>query len=391
MTRNFNNRTLAASQQVYGWLLRAYPPAHRAEYGPAMAQLFRDQSRDAWSEAQDWGMIKLWLRVLPDLVDTSIRERIATLNKRKTMNDKLTSLTRDRTTPTAIFVRVFVVVFLITLLIASAITFILPESYASTCRILVRQIQNATNAPSYDPYSTQTQLEIINSEAVLAPAIDKLNLNVAWGKKYFNGQTLKTSETVEILKGRLGLAPIGNTMIMAITVYSDDRNEAAMIANAVAESYRIFVESDIRDRAQRVEKDYPLANLRTQITALQKKVEDLRQQCNVSKDASGPQSAQEQPYWDAKQDLMNCEEAFKKQFDGLQKARVSEVTRPGAISNIAVIETATPGRAPVRPNKPLNIFLGAVAGGFLGLVAGGLSALVSSKLGNRGRKTIAST
>jgi hypothetical protein len=35
------------SEKIYRRLLRAYPKAHRAEYGPAMAQLFRDQCRDA--------------------------------------------------------------------------------------------------------------------------------------------------------------------------------------------------------------------------------------------------------------------------------------------------------------------------------------------------------
>src|ERR1035441_8636210 len=88
MSKKTNNRALAVSQKVYGWLLRAYPPAHREEYGPAMAQLFRDQGRDAWSESRGWGMIKLWLRVLPDLVNTSITERLAALNPRKSMSDK---------------------------------------------------------------------------------------------------------------------------------------------------------------------------------------------------------------------------------------------------------------------------------------------------------------
>jgi hypothetical protein len=37
MTKNFNNRPLTFSQKVYGWLLRAYPPAHREAYGPPIA------------------------------------------------------------------------------------------------------------------------------------------------------------------------------------------------------------------------------------------------------------------------------------------------------------------------------------------------------------------
>src|ERR1019366_5810571 len=107
MSKKTNNRALAVSKKVYGWLLRAYPPAHREEYGPAMAQLFRDQGRDAWNESQGWGVTKLWLRVLPDLVKTSIIERFAALNKRKSMSDKMTALIQPRTA----FLKVFTIVF----------------------------------------------------------------------------------------------------------------------------------------------------------------------------------------------------------------------------------------------------------------------------------------
>ena len=96
MTRYFNSRALVVSQKIYGQLLRAYPKAHRAEYGPAMAQLFRDQYRDAWDDSHGWGVAKLWLRVLPDLVKTSIIERLAAINKRKSMSDKMTALIQPR-------------------------------------------------------------------------------------------------------------------------------------------------------------------------------------------------------------------------------------------------------------------------------------------------------
>src|SRR5665213_4444675 len=152
MLNHFNNRTLTVSQKVYDWLLRAYPPTHREEYGPAMAQLFRDHCRDAWGEARGWGVAKLWLRVLPDLVKTSFIERLAALNERKSMSDKLTTLIQPRT----IFLKVFVVAFLIIFCTTVAVTFLLPESYASTARIKVEN--------GYDPYFLQATFEIIQSQ-----------------------------------------------------------------------------------------------------------------------------------------------------------------------------------------------------------------------------------
>lgn len=192
---------------------------------------------------------------------------------------------------------VFVTVFLITMIIATAITFILPESYASTARIKVEKEAIAgTNGMAYDPYFIQTEFEVIQSQVVLEPVIAKLNLNVEWGKKYFNGETLKTSEAVEILKGRLSLAPVRGTKLIAITVYSDDRNEAAIIANAVAESYQ----------------EYALAKL--------------------------PANA------------------------------------------VQIVDHAEPGRYPVKPNKTLNIALGALFGIILGGATAALVGLLKSRL-----------
>jgi hypothetical protein len=123
------------SRAVYERLLLAYPRAHRDQFGAAMAQLFRDQCRDAWAEARTWGLLKLWLRVLPDLACTSILERLAALKERKTMNEKLASLTGFRITPATTFFWIFTLVFLAVFIVSVAITFILPESYASTARL----------------------------------------------------------------------------------------------------------------------------------------------------------------------------------------------------------------------------------------------------------------
>jgi hypothetical protein len=97
--------------RLFQRLLAAYPRQHRREYGPAMAQLFRDQCRDAWGEGREQALIWLWLRVLPDLVKTSVVEHISTLNERKTMLDRMSTLLRPRSAPWIVFVAVFAVVY----------------------------------------------------------------------------------------------------------------------------------------------------------------------------------------------------------------------------------------------------------------------------------------
>jgi hypothetical protein len=203
MQKNFDSRTLAVSQKIYTRLLLVYPKAHRMEYGSAMAQLFRDQCRDAWNESQNRGVMKLWLRVLPDLVKTSLIERLAALNKRKSMSDKMTTLIQPR----AVFLKVFAVVFLLILCTTVAITFLLPESYASTACIKVEMDKPVPSASSYDPYFLQTTFEIIQTQTVLGPVIDKLHLNTIWGKKYNGGKPLEADETMQLLKERISLTP----------------------------------------------------------------------------------------------------------------------------------------------------------------------------------------
>lgn len=303
MTRNFNSRAQVFSRKIYGWLLRAYPPAHRAEYGPAMAQLFRDQCRDAWGESHGWGVAKLWLRVLPDLVKTSIIERLAAINERKSMSDKLTALIQPR----KVFLKVFAAVFLLVLGYSIAVSFLLPETYESTARI---KVENDPPGTGYDPYFIQTQFEIMQSQAVLDPVIDKLNLNVNWGKKYFAGETLKPDESLKILRSRLMLLPVRNTKLISISVFGDDKNEAAQIANAIADAYR-----DYRTKSQ-------------------------------------PEAGDSKPL----------------------------------PTLVQIVDTAEPGRAPVRPNKTLNITLGAVFGIISASALGALAAFVAFKISKRKQK-----
>ena len=196
---------------------------------------------------------------------------------------------------------IIITVFLITAIIATAVTFILPESYASTTRIKVESdgldisgmTTPAISSGGYDPFFIQTTFEIMQSQIVLSNVINKLNLNIEWGKKYFNGETLKSTETLEILKGRMSLAPVRNTKLIAITVYSDDRNEAATLANAIGEAYKDYrLQSRRQLTAKGLESmEEQFKNQEQQINAAQARVEQLRHDLGISGDfanASAP-------------------------------------------------------------------------------------------------------
>ena len=143
---------------------------------------------------------------------------------------------------------IIITVFLITAIIATAVTLLLPESYASTAQIRIEPdivadisgVGSHVTYTSYDPYFIQTEFEVIQDRVVLGKVVEDLNLNEEWGKKYFNGETLKTTEAMEFLKRRMNLNPVRNTKLIGITVFSEDNNEAARIANKIAEAYRDY-------------------------------------------------------------------------------------------------------------------------------------------------------
>ena len=119
---------------------------------------------------------------------------------------------------------------------------------------------------------------------MLGKVIETLNLNVEWGKKYNGGETLKTPETMEFLKRRMSLVPVRNTKLIEITVYSEDKNEAARLANAIAEAYRTY---RLNQREQltlngiKVLEDQ-FKSEEEQIQAVQTNVDNLRKELGIN-------------------------------------------------------------------------------------------------------------
>lgn len=76
MAERLRYRLLAANDRAYRALLRVYPAAHQREYGPCMAQLFRDLCRDAVQRDGALGLIWLWARTLFDTAHTALIEHV---------------------------------------------------------------------------------------------------------------------------------------------------------------------------------------------------------------------------------------------------------------------------------------------------------------------------
>ncbi len=182
-------------------------------------------------------------------------------------------------------------VWLMVVITATLVTCVLPESFCSTARIKVERDQpditplaNANLPAGYDPYFIQTEFELIQSEVVLGRVVDDLNLNNIWGKKYANGQRLKASETIAMLKARMDLRPVRNTSLIEIRVYSEKADDAAKIANAVGEAYKAFrLEQLTRLRRGGIKAlEEQFAEQEDKVKKAQEKVDAWRVKLNIS-------------------------------------------------------------------------------------------------------------
>ncbi len=143
---------------------------------------------------------------------------------------------------------VIIAVFMLVVITATLVTFILPEQFASTATLKVERSGaditemdgNSARFNSFDPYFIQTEFEVIQSETILSRVVDVLDLNTKWGKKYNEGNKYKTQESMALLKNRLNLRPRRNTALIDVQVFSENPNEAAEIANAVADTYQLW-------------------------------------------------------------------------------------------------------------------------------------------------------
>src|ERR1017187_8088042 len=149
-------------------------------------------------------------------------------------------------------------------------------------------------ATVYDPYFyfIKSASESIQSEAVLTNVVVALNLNDMWGKKYARGDKLKTRRTAELLKRRIKVQTTPRTLNMVIRATNENSNEAALIANAIAEAFAKYRMEKRRqlmlDEIKVFDEGYRLEEQRIKVGS--ETVEQLRKKLSVP----NPEPAEEQ-------------------------------------------------------------------------------------------------
>jgi hypothetical protein len=76
-----HERAVGTSERAYRSFLRAYPRDLRDEYGDEMARCFRELCREALEGRGGLGLAALWVRTLPELIYTALKERSSMLTR----------------------------------------------------------------------------------------------------------------------------------------------------------------------------------------------------------------------------------------------------------------------------------------------------------------------
>jgi len=255
---------------------------------------------------------------------------------------------------------VILAVFLLVVLTTTAVTFILPETYMSTARIevgkdnpdIVSLMPQSGNFQGYDPYFIQTEFEKIKSQKVLNRVIDELHLTETWAKRY-GTETLKTSEAYKILLGQIDLRQSRNTSLIEIRAFSDVKQEAADIANKIAQVYREFRLKTRRDLSQNginaLNDEY--REQKGQVEKQQKLVDEMRIELKISEtgDSYSPSMVEQETVRNIERDRLSAQARYahyKKMADEFQTKDRKQLRK--------AIPTAAPDEA-------MNRYLGDLA------------------------------
>jgi len=158
---------------------------------------------------------------------------------------------------------------------------VLPKVYSANAEIQVMPRHPANpngidSSPDSNPL--QSEIEIMQSPDFLAPIITDLNLNKIWAKRVYHSglDTLPDQDAISYLQSILKIDVVRGTNIVRITAFSEVPQEAADIANAVADRYITVRTKEMHDAVKDAEK-----RLTDQIAQQQKTVDDAT--ANVAK------------------------------------------------------------------------------------------------------------
>ena len=186
---------------------------------------------------------------------------------------------------------IILAVVLLVVLTGMAYTFTMPKVYMANARISVKE--DALDVPvfdrqfmaAYNPFFLKTQYEIIQSRPILHQVVQNLDLQQKWAAKYgAEGGSLRREDAYLILTTSVRVNQYRDTSLIDIQVYSEDREEAARIANEIANVYReqrlSLKRREVKRGVDALENE--LQKQQERVDAAENELERLRKQGDVS-------------------------------------------------------------------------------------------------------------
>lgn len=186
---------------------------------------------------------------------------------------------------------VIIAVFLLVVITVTVVSYMLPKTYMSFTRIKVEKdvadiglLGGTGFSGPPDPFFLQTEFEVIQSKTNLYQVINDLGLTERWSREYLGEGLLKPAETLQILRNKIDVRQFRNTTLIEIRVYSRDKEEAAEIANKIAEVYRdIRLNERFRTAMSGIEKvKEELAAQKLVAARAQEELNKLREQYRIT-------------------------------------------------------------------------------------------------------------
>ena len=183
---------------------------------------------------------------------------------------------------------ILAVAFLV-VLTGTVYTLLLPNIYASSSRILVSEDSPEINPfavqqnymSTYNPYFLRTQFEILTSKPILNEVIYRLNLQSEWGK---NNEILTRDIALKILKNSISVFQQRDTSLIVINVKRDNPDEAADIANEIAQVYRDsrleLASKSARKAIDKIEES--LTEQRQRVANAEENIQKIREDLNIA-------------------------------------------------------------------------------------------------------------
>ncbi len=184
---------------------------------------------------------------------------------------------------------IILAVTLLVMVTVTVYTFMLPRIYSSFSRISVAEDSPEINPfaaqqsymTPYNPYFLRTQFEILQSKPILNEVLYRLNLQEEWGKTV---EKLPREAALKILKNSIDVFQQRDTSLIVISVKRDNPDEAADIANELAEVYRDS-RIDLASRSARAAIDKieeSLKDQRLRVEQAEENIQRIREELDIA-------------------------------------------------------------------------------------------------------------